>query len=88
MAHYLICYDIANPLRLGRVHRRAVKHAIFIQYSVYYLQGDKIKLKAMLEDLHSVIDDEEDDVRAYTVAPLSEAIQVGRSWLPEEVVLI
>lgn len=88
MAHYLICYDIANPKRLGRVHRRAVKHALFVQYSVYYLHGDKVKLQAMLDEIQAVIDDAEDDVRAYTVAPLKDALQLGRSWLPDDVLLI
>lgn len=88
MAHYLICYDISNPARLGRVHRRVVKHALFIQYSVYYLQGDKLKLQAALDEIRDVIDLKEDDVRAYTIAPLAQAVQLGVSWLPDEVVLL
>jgi CRISPR-associated protein Cas2 len=87
MAHFLICYDIANPKRLGRVHRRAVKHAAFVQYSVYYLIGAKSDLDAMLGDIQDVIDDDQDDVRAYTVEPLSDAIRVGACWLPEDIFL-
>lgn len=88
MAHYLICYDIANPKRLGKVHRRAVSHAVFVQYSVYYLRGDQAQLQAMLDDIEAVIDAGADDVRAYTVSPLAEATQVGQSWLPGDVVLV
>lgn len=88
MAHYLICYDIANPKRLGRVHRRVVRHALFLQYSVYYLQGDKPDLQTALNDIKDVIDPMEDDVRAYTIAPLSEAFQLGVPWFPDEVVLL
>lgn len=83
MAHYLVCYDIADQRRLLRVHRRVLKHAIFIQYSVYYLQGDKKALRALLDDLQDVIDERYDDVRAYSVKPLSEALQIGNPWLPE-----
>lgn len=83
MAHYLVCYDIADPRRLGRVHRRIVKHAIFIQLSVYYLQGDRQALAALLNDLQDVIDEDYDDVRAYSVRPLAEALQIGCPWLPE-----
>lgn len=83
MAHYLVCYDIADPKRLRRVHRRIVKHAIFIQYSVYYLQGDRKALEALLNDLQDVIDEGRDDVRAYSARPLSDALQIGRSWLPD-----
>lgn len=83
MSHYLVCYDIANPKRLGRVHRRIVKHAVFIQLSVYYLRGNRQALEALLDDLREVIDEHHDDVRAYSVRPLSEALQVGCSWVPE-----
>lgn len=83
MAHYLICYDIADPRRLGRVHRRIVNHAIFIQFSVYYLKGDKQSLADLLNDLKYVIDENYDDVRAYMIRPLSEALQIGTPWLPE-----
>ena len=88
MPHYLICYDIANPKRLNKVHRRAVKHAMFIQYSVYYHKGDQSTLYDMLEEIKSVIDEQEDDVRAYTVQPLTEAIRMGKSWLPEDILLL
>jgi CRISPR-associated protein Cas2 len=87
MAHYLVCYDIANPKRLGRVHRIAVKHAALLQYSVYYLIGSKSDLDKMLSEIQEVIDDREDDVRGYTVEPLSEAIRVGVCWLPEDIYL-
>lgn len=87
MSHYLICYDIADPKRLAKVHRRAVRHAAFVQYSVYYLNGDKEDLEIMLGDIQDVIDDGEDDVRAYTVEPLANAIRIGISWLPEDIFL-
>jgi len=87
MAHYLICYDIANPRRLGRVHRCAVRHALFVQYSVYYLHGSKQQLAALLDEISAEIDNAEDDVRAYTIAPLQDATLIGRSWLPPEILL-
>ncbi len=83
MAHYLVCYDIADPVRLVRVHRRVVKRALFVQLSVYYLQGEKQDLDALLDDLQGVIDESYDDVRAYRVRPLSDALQIGCPWLPE-----
>ena len=86
MAHYLICYDIANPRRLARVHRRIVKDALFIQFSVYYLQGRRKDLDVLLNDLRELINEREDDIRAYTVQPLQEALQIGAAWLPEGIV--
>lgn len=88
MAHYLICYDIASPKRLGKVHRRILRHAIFVQYSVYYLKGNKKALDAALEDIRDVLDEQQDDVRAYTVAPPDDAVQLGNSWLPDDVLLL
>jgi CRISPR-associated protein Cas2 len=88
MGHYLICYDIADPKRLGRIHRRAVKHAIFVQYSVYYLRGDQVKLQALLGEIEPLIDSSEDDVRAYSITSLSDACQMGRSWIPDDIQLI
>ncbi|MDF1589021.1 MAG: CRISPR-associated endonuclease Cas2 [Gammaproteobacteria bacterium] len=83
MAHYLVCYDIADPRRLGRVHRRMVKHAVFIQLSVYYLKGDKKDLNNLLDELQHLMDERYDDIRAYQVKPLSEALQIGCAWLPD-----
>jgi len=88
MAHFLICYDIANPKRLGKVHRRAVAHASFVQYSIYYLQGDQKMLDAMLADIKAVIDETQDDVRAYSIEPLKEAIQLGQSCIPDGIYLV
>lgn len=83
MAHYLICYDIADPRRLGRIHRRIVKDALFIQFSVYYLQGELHTLKALLAELQKIIDERYDDVRVYSIRPLAEAQWLGRHWVPE-----
>lgn len=83
MARYLICYDIASPKRLGKVHRYIVKHAVFIQLSVYYLEGDKKDLARLLSDLTLIIDIRFDDVRAYAIKSLEDAVQIGTPWLPE-----
>jgi len=83
MGNYLLCYDIADPKRLLRVHRLVVKHALFVQLSVYYFQGDETGLESLLCELNDKIDARYDDVRAYAVQPLSEALQVGCSWLPD-----
>ncbi len=87
MAHYLICYDIADRRRLGRVHRCIVRHAVFVQLSVYYLRGDRRALDALLDELRGLIDEKTDDVRVYAVEPLQNALQLGQSWLPEGILL-
>lgn len=56
---------------------------MFIQLSVYYLQGDRQVLEVLLNELRDVIDESRDDVRVYAVRQLSNALQIGCSWLPE-----
>lgn len=86
MAHFLICYDIADPKRLGRVHRHIVKYTAFVQLSVYYLEGDKKSLDSLLKGLNLLIDERFDDVRAYAVKPIKTATQIGRPWLPDDII--
>lgn len=83
MAQFLVCYDIADPRRLGRVHRLVTKRAMFVQLSVYFLQGDRADLMTLMNELKEVIDEDQDDVRAYTVRSLADAMRVGCSWLPD-----
>ena len=88
MSHFIICYDIANPRRLSRVHRRVVNHARFVQCSVYYLEGSRKDLQAMLDEIEQEINPMEDDVRAYAIAPLDEAICLGKPLLPDQIYLL
>lgn len=87
MPHFLVCYDIANPRRLGRVHREVIKYATLVQYSVYYYKGSDAGLAGVLKLVQAKMDESEDDVRAYAIPPLAEGIQLGRSWLPDELIL-
>jgi CRISPR-associated protein Cas2 len=87
MAHYLICYDIANPRRLGKVHRRTVARAMFVQYSVYYLSGTHQQLDQLLDNVAAVMNLQEDDVRAYSCVDIRQAACLGVSWLPNDLYL-
>ena len=88
MAHYLMCYDIADPKRLTRVHRRAVNHAQFVQYSVYYMIGTPDDLQRLMDEIAAIIHPKEYDVRAYAIAPLNEAICLGQPLLPDDIFLL
>lgn len=84
---YLICYDIADPKRLSRVHRRLKKSGLPLQYSVFTVLLRKRQLLALLESLEELIDAGEDDIRCY---PLPERLAVnlaGRQLFPEDVLL-
>ena len=88
MAFFIVCYDIANPKRLGRVHRCTVSRARFVQYSVYYLEGSQQQLEALLASIAHIINPLEDDVRAYAIAPLDDAICLGQPLMPDCIYLV
>jgi len=85
--HWLICYDIADPRRLGRVHRFIQKHTIPVQYSVYLLQATPRKLKNILDELDTLIDPKRDDIRAYPIPTNPEITLIGEPSLPDGIQL-
>lgn len=82
---YLVCYDIANPKRLGRLHRFVQDFAVMAQYSVYLAWLTPERLEALGSGILERIDPRVDDVRIY---PLPENISVdvlGRGAAPKGV---
>lgn len=85
---YLIAYDIADPRRLARVHRRLKHEAVPIQYSVFLTRATSARLDRILDVLTEEIDAGKDDVRIYLVPDRTEVIVFGRKPLPEGVLLL
>jgi CRISPR-associated endonuclease Cas2 len=79
----IICYDIADPKRLQRLHRYLLKQAVPIQYSVFLFAGDERRLRACLEEAARHIDPREDDLRAYPLPQRGLKARVGCPVLPE-----
>lgn len=65
MRDSIICYDIRDAKRLGRIHRYLTRHAIALQYSVFLFQGTNDALNRCLDDLSALMDPAQDDIRAY-----------------------
>lgn len=85
---YLICYDIRDPLRLGRVHRFMTGVATALQYSVFtgfYTERD---LGQLLGDLEEIIDVRVDDVRAYPLPAHPRVLSLGRGLFPRGILLV
>lgn len=84
----LLCYDIRNPRRLLRVHRRSRRVGVALQYSVFYLELSRSRLNDFLEQLRLVIDESEDDVRVYQISGLHEIQQIGCGMIPAGVLVL
>ena len=65
---FLICYDIADERRVGKIGKLVEKNAMRIQRSVYfYEQVSKEELTVLMEKVLTILDVEVDDLRVYTI---------------------
>lgn len=85
---WLIAYDIADPKRLGRVHRFIIKHCVPVQYSLHYFEGSTAAVEALLREMQALIKPEADDVRAYPLPPTPDIVTLGRGSLPATIQLL
>lgn len=75
---YLLCYDIADPRRLQRVHRRAKRDGVALQYSLFECHVTPAQLQRLTVDLRVLIDPGADDVRIYGARFDARIIWIGR----------
>ncbi len=85
---YLLTYDIADPRRLQRVHRRVSEWGIPLQYSVFIVRTNTPGLNALCAELSEIINTKEDDIRIYPLPQRLEMHQYGNPLLPDGVELI
>ena len=85
---HLLAYDIADPRRLGRVHRHMRRRGIPVQYSVFVVNLNKPGLMALMAELRELFDPQEDDIRIYPLPGRPEVKHLGRQLLPEGVMLL
>jgi CRISPR-associated protein Cas2 len=83
--NWLICYDIRNPKRLGRVFRLLKKRGIPIQYSVFLVEASDNAVRRLLDELAMLIDRRADDLRAYGLPTSPQYDCIGPSILPPNV---
>lgn len=84
---FLISYDIANPRRLARLHRALRKRAAAIQYSVFLGRFTEAGLAEVRAVISSIIDPAEDDVRIYPLPEGGWQRRLGRSSMPDGLLL-
>ena len=83
--NWLICYDIADPARLVRVHREVRRYATPFQHSVFRAHATRRGLAKRLRILAELIDPRQDDVRAYPLLTAAAPIVYGSRLLAEGV---
>jgi CRISPR-associated protein Cas2 len=83
MSEFIVCYDIIDPRRLGRLHRFLKKHAVALQYSVFLFTGDDRQLDRLLATAQTYIDPKVDDLRAYPLPARGFKARLGKPALPE-----
>jgi len=84
-ANYLVTYDIADPRRLARMFKFLKKHGLPVQYSVFLLQVNAVKMNTLMTHMAKIIDPEADDVRAYRLPENGWQATLGASILPTEI---
>jgi len=84
---YLIAYDIADPRRLGKVHRILKKQGLPVQYSVFTVVMTRPRLLRLLERIAQKIEHKEDDVRCYRLPGNTDTVTLGRQFFPADVML-
>lgn len=85
---YLICYDIAEPHRLGRVYRYLCDQAVPVQYSVFLAEMTLHRIHEVLDGIEERIDSQEDDVRIYPLPRTPRIISLGQPSLPDGIMLV
>ncbi len=80
---YLIGYDISDPKRLQKIHRKMRKFATPLQYSIFLLEGTNIHLDKCLAEVLKILHKTQDDLRVYPISPNLSFFQLGKSVLPE-----
>ena len=80
---WLIGYDITEPKRLNRIHRRMVQYATPIEYSIFLFQGSERELQQCLKDLTRLMQAETDDVRCYPLPLRGYQTRIGKAAMPE-----
>jgi CRISPR-associated protein Cas2 len=84
---FLICYDIADPKRLARVHRCLKKKGLPVQYSVFTAELKRVQVESLLARILELIDRREDDVRCYTLPNSFEFDALGKQFFPDDIML-
>ena len=83
---FVIGYDISDPRRLLRIHRRMCAYATPLEYSIFLLVGSDTDKDGCLQEIATMIDPRADDVRCYALPLRGFQGRIGRGSLPAGIV--
>lgn len=86
-AHWVACYDIAERKRLARLFKLLKSEGVPLQYSVFLLHASEHELAQLEERIRSIIHPRDDDVRIYKVPSRSDIWTMGKSLVPDGMLL-
>lgn len=76
---YLVCYDVANPKRLRRIHKLIKSYAIGGQKSFYECWMTNVEFASLRLTVNDEIDDIEDRVHFFQLDPRMEPFFYGQA---------
>lgn len=84
---WLVAYDICEPRRLRRVHRQLRKEGVPAQYSAFTVEADDEQIETLLDKLRALIDERQDDLRAYHLPASCTVWSLGTQQWPDGICL-
>jgi CRISPR-associated protein Cas2 len=83
-ARWMVCYDITDDRRRLAVHHHLRRRGVPLQFSVFVLdETSSFGMRQLMGELRAMIHPGQDDVRAYRWPSQPECHVLGRSMLPD-----
>ncbi len=84
---WLVAYDVCQPRRLHSVHRQLRKEGVPAQYSAFTVEADDEQIERLMKRLRLLIDEREDDLRAYHLPASCSVWSLGAQHWPDGICL-
>lgn len=78
---YLVAYDVSDPVRLRRVHKKLLGFGDPLQYSVFQCNLSDVEKLRLVEELSGLIHHEEDRVLIVDIGPVEGRAAVAFEFL-------
>jgi CRISPR-associated protein Cas2 len=76
---YLVCYDVAHPVRLQRIHRLVQAYAVGGQKSFYECWLTQAELRSLQTTMEGIADLKEDRIHFFQLDPRMQPLLYGQA---------